>query len=1060
MTNLMSQGFMKKLFYILLLCLSLQSICKSTNYYYKGSGSLSNSSSWGLNTDGSGSNPTNFSSSTQVFNIRNNANLVLTSSWTISGSSSYIIVGDGTNACSLTIPTNYTFTGIINLSATGTLINQNATTPSFGSLSTGSTVIFAGITSQIVPNITYYNLSISNSTAIVSVAGSIIVNGMLSINNYSTFNMGAYTLTSGTSFATNGGGILTTQYPYSGAISAGQSWTFSVEYNATTTTQTMPNGGGTFTNLIIANYYGFVGLYGNISISNSLTINSGCLLSAGSYSISGSFSTIGTGKLQTTNTTSTPLPTGLTYSFEVDYTSTSLQTIVAGNYTILNATAISNGNRTLGVGTVAVSNLFTPGSTGTYIVTSGDTLSLGYTNSLPAITGSLNNVIISSGIITALGTLSIAGSFILNSGATFIAPSGNFTVGGNWINNGGTFTNNNGTVTLNGSGQSLIGSTAFFNFSKSVSTVDVLTLPSGQTQAFAGILSLRGTLGNLLSINASTSGSQAIITPTAGQSAISYVSVTDNNNNSGTNIVAGNATFISDNTGWTSTSSYNYAGDIYYFLPNIGDANNLINWNTMPNGTGIPPTSITNSNKVYSINNGKSAIITGNFGAVGVTISVGDETGGSLTTGTSGTLTTASGIYYLNAIINVNGNSICNYQMLKGVGYYPSFGFLSSSSTIVYNGCASQNVLVANYGNLQINNTAGVTLTDTIGVSNTLSSLAGTIDAISNNSNIRYNGTTAQIIPGNSIFYNNTAYDITIYNDSGVTLATNATLTIADSLKLYAGQLYLGNGSNLNIQGKTYNPGVAITDSTYKPGYSLVWHDEFNGAAGSAPNPNYWVHHYTSQTPTPDTISGYAFKYQSLSNYTFLDGNGHMLIETNDSSNGIYYVGDVATYSPLNVMKQYGYMESKVMFTANNGVNCAFWTQSATMGNNPAANDPATYGTEIDICEYLGPGSYPGGSVHTTIHKNAYGSYHQSTSNYTAVSNTGWHIVACEWTPTYLNFYTDGVLKWSMTNTGFISKHPEYLLYSTGVTWNSPNQVGNTWPVYMQVDYVRVYNKN
>jgi len=67
----MSQRFMKKLIYILLFCLSFQSICKVNNYYYKASGSLSSTSSWGFNTDGSGANPTNFTTASQVFFIQN-----------------------------------------------------------------------------------------------------------------------------------------------------------------------------------------------------------------------------------------------------------------------------------------------------------------------------------------------------------------------------------------------------------------------------------------------------------------------------------------------------------------------------------------------------------------------------------------------------------------------------------------------------------------------------------------------------------------------------------------------------------------------------------------------------------------------------------------------------------------------------------------------------------------------------------------------------------------------------------------------------------------------------
>ena len=1056
---------MKRKFLCLLITfMSLQFMGKATTYYYNGSGSINSTSNWGTNTNGTGTAPANFTTASQVFIIQNNSSVTLTGNWTVSGSGSYITVGNGTNACTFTIPSSYTCSGTIYVSASGTLINQNTATPTLGSLSTGSTVTFAGTAAQTIPATTYYNLSVTNTSATVSTAGSITVNGTLTINTNATMNMGTNILTSGSSFSTSGSGLLTTQYAYSGAISAGQTWNFSVEYNATTTTQTLPNGGGTFTNLIIADTYGSVGLYGLITINGTLTINSGCLLSAGGYVIAGAFNTSGTGKLQTVNTSSSPLPNGITYSFEVDYTNTSSQTIVAGTYTNLNATG---GNRNFSsIDTIAVTGTFTTG-TGTY-TTTGSTFSMGGTATLPSI--AYNNLII-AGTITAPSSLSVAGNFSLNNGASFTAPSGNFTVGGNWINNGGSYAANGGTVTLNGTGQSLSGSTAFYNFTKLVSTADVLTFPSGQTQTFAGMLVLRGTSGNLLSINASTSGSQASITPTSGQFSISYVSVTDSKNTSSTNIVAGNATLNTDNTGWTANNSFDYVNDVFYFIPASGDANNLNNWNSMPNGIGIPPSSITNINTFYIINNGKSATITGAFGGVGAYILVGDETDGTESTGTSGTLTTAAGTTYLEATINLNGSSVLNYQMLPGASYYPTLSYISPSSTVIYSGSSSQNVLVANYGNLEINNSAGVVLVDTIGVSKTLSSVAGTINATTNSANIRFNGSTAQIIPGNAIFYNNSAYDITIYNDSGVTLASNATLTIADSLKLYAGTLNLGSGSNLVIQGQTYAPGVAVTDSTYKFGYTLVWHDEFNGAGGTSPDPTKWQHHNTKNIVVSDTISGYAFQYKSLANYAYLDGNGHLLLETNDSD-GVYYVSDVATGSnnstPYLFMKQYGYYECKMKFPANNGVDQAFWIQSPTVSSNISFDDPFTNGTEMDMCEFLGQTpSYDGGKVNTTLHKDGYTTSeqtydndHSSTYPPASITDTNWHTIAMEWTPTYCKFYTDNVLTWTMDSIAFISKRPEFILLSSGVTWLSPNQAGNTWPIYMQVDYVRVYNKN
>jgi len=94
----------------------------TTNYYSKSSGNLDVLSTWGTNTDGTGSNPSDFVSAGQVFNIRNNATATLSSSWTVSGTGSKVIVGDGTNPCQFTIPSSTTLNSPIEISTTGTLV--------------------------------------------------------------------------------------------------------------------------------------------------------------------------------------------------------------------------------------------------------------------------------------------------------------------------------------------------------------------------------------------------------------------------------------------------------------------------------------------------------------------------------------------------------------------------------------------------------------------------------------------------------------------------------------------------------------------------------------------------------------------------------------------------------------------------------------------------------------------------------------------------------------------------------------------------------------------------
>jgi trimeric autotransporter adhesin len=55
----------------------------ATTYYYKGTGLLTDLSSWGQNTNGTGTAPLNFTDASQVFEIRNTTNVTLDGVWTV-----------------------------------------------------------------------------------------------------------------------------------------------------------------------------------------------------------------------------------------------------------------------------------------------------------------------------------------------------------------------------------------------------------------------------------------------------------------------------------------------------------------------------------------------------------------------------------------------------------------------------------------------------------------------------------------------------------------------------------------------------------------------------------------------------------------------------------------------------------------------------------------------------------------------------------------------------------------------------------------------------------------
>ncbi|MEI7982857.1 MAG: alpha-amylase family glycosyl hydrolase, partial [Bacteroidota bacterium] len=73
------------------------------SFYAKSTGNLNALSAWGANNDGSGSNPSNFTSDNTTYFIYNQASPSVGGSWTLTGANSRLVIGDGTNTMNLTV---------------------------------------------------------------------------------------------------------------------------------------------------------------------------------------------------------------------------------------------------------------------------------------------------------------------------------------------------------------------------------------------------------------------------------------------------------------------------------------------------------------------------------------------------------------------------------------------------------------------------------------------------------------------------------------------------------------------------------------------------------------------------------------------------------------------------------------------------------------------------------------------------------------------------------------------------------------------------------------------
>ena len=238
-------------------------VTATTNFYSKSSGDLNNTSSWGNNPDGTGTAPSNFSTNAQVFNVRNNTTPTIGSSWTVSGTGSKIVIGDGTNACNLSVSANNTIsTPTIEISSNGTL--------SFAASNSGLDVT-----------------SISNNGIIgMSNGGAItIASGGSFTNSGGTFTRGTGSITftgtgtiSGTVELNNlnvaGGVDVGTNCTIHGTLSINTGGSLSTNSPTYANTSTLRyNTGGTYGRSIEWNATSSAGYPHHIQISNNTTLN-------------------------------------------------------------------------------------------------------------------------------------------------------------------------------------------------------------------------------------------------------------------------------------------------------------------------------------------------------------------------------------------------------------------------------------------------------------------------------------------------------------------------------------------------------------------------------------------------------------------------------------------------------------------------------------------------------------------------------------------------------------------------------------------------------------------
>jgi beta-glucanase (GH16 family) len=230
---------------------------------------------------------------------------------------------------------------------------------------------------------------------------------------------------------------------------------------------------------------------------------------------------------------------------------------------------------------------------------------------------------------------------------------------------------------------------------------------------------------------------------------------------------------------------------------------------------------------------------------------------------------------------------------------------------------------------------------------------------------------------------------------------------------------------------------------------TYVFEDNFDGPAGSAPNPAKWAvskARETMQDPTFWELPENVGQYRDDRRNVFLDGKSNLVIKA-FKEGPTYFGGKI--YSLWEGTVGYTW-EARIKFEClTPGAWPAFWLSSDQDG-------------EIDVIEWYGNGNWPSA---TTVHAKANGSEWET---HNVALDTAWHTWRVQWDEGGMKFwqdYKDGaapyftvskdqMADWPFNNPGY-KVFPIFNLAVAGSGGGDPS--GGTYPCQMLVDYIRVW---
>ena len=248
-----------------------------------------------------------------------------------------------------------------------------------------------------------------------------------------------------------------------------------------------------------------------------------------------------------------------------------------------------------------------------------------------------------------------------------------------------------------------------------------------------------------------------------------------------------------------------------------------------------------------------------------------------------------------------------------------------------------------------------------------------------------------------------------------------------------------------------------VSSDPTRPGFRLVWNDEFEGEQGALPNADNWKFDVGGTGWGNNQLEFDTDRPENAS----LNGQGQLLITAKRES----FDGREYTSARMNTAgkfeQAYGRFEARMRLPEGQGIWPAFWM----LGNNIGDVGWPQCG-EIDIMESIGREA---SRMYGTLHGPGYAGGESIGATYDLPNGQrfvdDFHVFAVEWEPNVVRWYVDDALYQTRTPSDlpgqWVYDHPFFIILNLAVGGNFPgNPDGSTvFPQTLSVDYVRVYEK-